>query len=57
MKILCWSCGEPRDDMDEFCPQCGAGKHPIRPVAYIDIKEEITSGIHKGESRKGKKDK
>jgi hypothetical protein len=29
MKILCWSCGEPRDTLDEFCPQCGAREQTV----------------------------
>lgn len=42
MRIPCWSCGEPRDNLDEFCPQCGAGE---KPVPHVDTKEEITAKI------------
>lgn len=39
MKIQCWSCSEPRDDQDEFCPQCGAGPAPVHNVE--ETKPEI----------------
>lgn len=33
MKIPCWSCGEPRDTLEELCPQCGAGEREILPAS------------------------
>lgn len=46
MKIPCWACAEPRDDADEFCPQCGAGPKPeiietlAEPEAVTETHEE-----------------
>ncbi len=46
MKIQCWSCGEPRDTLDEFCPQCGAGPAPeTKPEIIETFKPNSRLGI------------
>jgi hypothetical protein len=48
MKVLCWACGETRDeDQTVACPQCGATE---RPVVAATPPANVPDGI--GESNK-----
>lgn len=61
MKIPCWSCSEPKDDQDEFCPQCGAGSAPEKHPEMVEkpdmdvplTKPEIVEKLPKAHHKKG----